>query len=84
MAPRLISESAYIQGRHVSEKVNFQGDDSEIKECGRGCKQLDPSGSAPPHVTALFGGLVTERGPTITGKATKSTRRQSVAYARAI
>lgn len=39
----------------MSEKVNFQGDDSEIKECGRGCKQLDPSGSVPPHVTALFG-----------------------------
>lgn len=55
VAVRLISWSVYIQGRHVSEKVNFQGDDSEIKECGRGCKQLDPSGSVPPHVTALFG-----------------------------
>lgn len=51
---RTASELLYIQGRHVSEKVYFQRDDSELKECGRGCKQHDPSGSVPPHVIALF------------------------------
>lgn len=51
---RTASELLYIQGRHVSEKVYFQRDDSELEECGRGCKQHNPSGSVPPHVIALF------------------------------
>lgn len=50
------AERLHIQGRHVSEKMYFQGDDSEFKECGRGCKQHDPSGSVPPHVIAHYSG----------------------------
>lgn len=43
---------ATCQGKCISE----ERDDSELKECGRGCKQHDPSGSAAPHVIAHYSG----------------------------
>lgn len=50
------AERVHVQGRHVSEKMYFQRDDSELEECGRGCKQHDPSGSVPAHVIAHYSG----------------------------
>lgn len=76
-----------MQGRHVSENMYFQGDDSELEECGRGCKQHDPSGCVPPHVIAHYSGRLGIRARPYynrQGKAAKSTRRHSVAHARAI
>lgn len=59
LPPRTASGAAerlHIQGRHVSEEMYLQRDDSEPEECGRGCTQHDPSGSVPPHVIPHYSG----------------------------
>lgn len=81
-APAEEQLSLYIQGRHVSGKMYFQGDDSELKECGRGCKQHDPSGSAPPHVIAHYSGRSSDQARPYYNRQGDEMHSQAVGRAR--